>query len=225
MRKQPSNSGGCFFLFPLLLFMAISQFISLTIEQLHHTGLLEMLAVFFGMLSVILASRNNVLLYPAGIISTGIYIWLMPSVKLYAEALLNGYYFGMSVYGWIVWSSRKNKHPEVPVAFSKQRHWVIALGIAAVGWIVFYLLLSRFTDSDVAVWDAFVSATACAGMWLLARHKVENWLWLNLSNAVAVPLLIHKGIPLTALLTVFLFIVAIFGYFRWKRIIRSRLAS
>jgi nicotinamide mononucleotide transporter len=62
-----------------------------------------------------------------------------------------------------------------------------------------------------------VSATACAGMWLLAKHKIENWILLNISNAIAIPLLVYKGIPLTACLTLFLFIVACFGYFNWRK--------
>jgi nicotinamide mononucleotide transporter len=69
----------------------------------------------------------------------------------------------------------------------------------------------------VPVWDAFVSSTAWAGMWLLARRKMENWVFLNISNLFAIPLLFYKKLPMFAALTVFLFVVAIFGYFEWKR--------
>ena len=83
-----------------------------------------------------------------------------------------------------------------------------------------YFVLDKFTTSDVAGWDAFVSSTAWAGMWLLARRKLENWILLNLSNLVAVPLQFYKGIPLYGLLTAVLFVVAIFGYYNWKRLMK-----
>ena len=85
-----------------------------------------------------------------------------------------------------------------------------------------YLFLDVYTYSNVPAWDAWVAATAWAGMWLLARRKVENWLLLNLSNHLAIPLFIYKGLLLTACLTVFLFIVAIFGYIEWRKIYQTQ---
>jgi nicotinamide mononucleotide transporter len=87
--------------------------------------------------------------------------------------------------------------------------------IAGLGVLVLFGVLHTFTDSATPLWDAGVSAFAYSGMWLLARHRVENWIWLNVSNALAIPLYVVKGLPLTAGLTIFYFIVAIFGYFRW----------
>lgn len=196
-------------------------------QQLGNTTLLEAIAVVFGMLSVVLANRNHVALYPTGIISTAIYMYLMgkPSVGLYAEAMLNFYYFIMSIYGWILWL--RGHESENPRAITKntRRDWLITVSIVGIGWLVLYLMLSRLTNSDVPVWDAIVSATACAGMWLLARHKLENWILLNISNIIAIPLQIHKGIPLTAFLTLFLFIVAIFGYLKWKKLYLAQHAA
>ena len=198
--------------------MSIEQLLADTQHQLQQTQWPEALAVIFGVLSVLLASRNRVWLYPTGLISTGIYTWLMLDVKLYAESSLNAYYFIMSVYGWIAWTRRKGTDEAVHITASNSRDWIIASIIAFASLGGLYLLLHHFTDSAVPLWDAAVSALAYAGMWLLARHKVENWLWLNASNALAVPLYFVKGIPFTALLTIFLFIVAIFGYLKWRRI-------
>src|SRR5690606_30519480 len=100
--------------------------------------------------------------------------------------------------------------------------WYITSLIVVSGFLLLYLALDHFTDSTVPAWDAWVSATAWAGMWLLAKRKLENWLLLNISNAFAIPLLAYKGVHLYALLTLFLFIVAIFGYIEWKRIIRRQ---
>ena len=123
----------------------------------------------------------------------------------------------MSIYGWIKWN--KNHESENPVAITtnNSKDWIITAGIVIGGWILLYFTLSRYTDSNVPATDAFVSATAWAGMWLLARHKVENWILLNISNAIAIPLLIYKGMAFAAVFTLFLFIVAIFGYLRWRK--------
>lgn len=157
------------------------------------------------------------MLYPAGIISTACSIYLLADVQLYAESFLNVYYLVMSIYGWLYWLKRRSE-PELPITTNNQNEWLITGAIVILGWLILYWILNSFTNSDVPAWDAFVSSTAWAGMWLLAKRKLENWILLNLSNIVAIPLQFHKGIPLYGLLTLVLFIVAIFGYFNWKKI-------
>lgn len=188
--------------------------------QLMQTTLIEAVAVLFGIASVILANRNSVWLYPTGIISTGLYLYIMSSVGLYAETLLNGYYLAMSVYGWVRWQRNKEDMSASAISYNSNKDWQIAITIVVVGFGLLYYVLSGYTDSDVPIADAVVSAFAWAGMWLLAKHKIENWVFLNISNAIAIPLLVYKGIPLTAFLTLVLFIVAVFGYFRWKKLYR-----
>ena len=198
--------------------MEIQELASQFAEQIQQTKLPEAIAVFMGMISVVLANRNHVWLYPTGIISTGLYIYIMTDAGLYAESLLNAYYLVMSVYGWTKWSlGHENKNPAA-ISINNRKDWIITIAIVTVGWLILFYSLKTFTDSTVPVMDAIVSATAWAGMWLLARHKVENWILLNISNAIAMPLLLYKGLPLTAMLTLFLFIVAIFGYLRWRRL-------
>jgi nicotinamide mononucleotide transporter len=192
-------------------------------EQILHTSLIEWLAVGFGVSEVLLAKKNSIWLYPAGIISVLLWMFLLLGVKLYAEVLLNIYYLVMSVYGWVIWKKRK-LDGENQVSWSSNKELSIAVLISVIGFGVLYLVLKHYTDSDVPVFDAFVSSTAWAGMWLLAKRKIENWIFLNISNIVAIPLLFHKKLPLMACLTTFLFIVAIFGFLDWKKIInKSRL--
>jgi len=200
--------------------MNIQELIQGFFDQVRQTPFLEFIAVFFGVLSVLLANRNHVALYPTGIVSTALFIYIMLKAGLYAESWLNVYYFVMSVYGWWLWYKHHGSENPRAISMNSKKDWIITSFIVVAGWCILYLVLKRYTDSDVPVWDAIVSATAWAGMWLLAKHKVENWLLLNISNFIAVPLQIHKGIPFTALLTVFLFIVAIFGYIRWKKLYR-----
>ncbi|OJW17370.1 nicotinamide riboside transporter PnuC [Mucilaginibacter sp. 44-25] len=192
----------------------------LFIEQVRATSLLEWLAVLLGVAEVLLARANKVWLYPIGIASTLISVYLLLNVHLFAESLLNVYYVVMSVYGWYHWVKKRGLTP-VKVSFATRREWVITLLIVFAGWGILYWLLARFTPSTVPLWDAWVSSTAWAGMWLLARRKVENWLLLNVSNLFAVPLLFHKNLAMFAVLTVFLFVVAIFGYLDWRKIAKG----
>lgn len=182
---------------------------------------LQIIAVAFGVTEVLLSYRNNVLLYPAGIISCALSIWLMSTSGLYAESVLSIYYLVMSVYGWHKWIQRTKTAEHLPISTCNKQEWRIVAGICILSFIIFFFTLTRFTDSTVPVMDSFVAATAWAGMWLLARRKLENWILLNISNIVAIPLLFYKHLPLNALLTLFLFIVAVMGYFRWKKIMKE----
>lgn len=188
-------------------------------SSLHEMTWLEAIAVFFAVLSVIFQKKNNILVYPTGIISTGIYTYLLSRehFKLYADATLNAYYLVMSVYGWVYWAKQGPERPAVKISRSSRKEMTTALLIAFAGWGIFYLLLVNFSDSNVPVMDGFISAMACGGMWLLAKRKVENWILLNISNFVAVPLLFYKHLYLTAFLTIFLFIIALFGYASWRK--------
>lgn len=208
------------------------------------TSPLEWIAIAAAVAEVLLAKYNKVWLYPAGLISTCIYTWLFvqPATKLYADALLNVYYFVMSIYGWVHWSRRQRAalgtgndiFPDrntsvLQVTEATKKEWLTIISFSAAGWGALYLMLTwlfplmfaGYTPSDVAALDAFISATAWVGMWLLARRKVENWLLLNVSNIVAIPVLMYKGMPFTAALTLFLFIVAIFGYIQWRKEARA----
>lgn len=200
------------------------------VVELRATEWLQWVAVGFAVAEVLLAKANNILLYPAGIIASLLFIFLFIEAGLYAESGLNLYYLVMSIYGWAYWTKKKGQ-PPVPVTYTNTKEKMIAGGIAVAGTLLIWTLIPRFAKafdlppSTVPFWDAWVTATAWAGMWLLARRKVENWILLNISNAFAVPLLFHKHLPLSALLTVFLFIIAVLGYIEWKKIIRQNASS
>ena len=200
--------------------MIFIQWFNILWEQIKQTGWLEWLGVGFGVAEVLFAKANKIWLYPAGIISVIITIYLFYVVGLYAESALNIYYLIMSIWGWWLWIYRKDKAP-LPVTTSNTKDKKITAAIVVTAFIFLYLILKNFTDSRVPLFDAWVSATAWAGMWLLAKRKLENWIWLNISNAFAIPLLFYKELSLYALLTVFLFVIAIQGYFKWKKIINE----
>ena len=200
--------------------MNITNWINLLGEQLKATSFLEWIAVSFGIAEVLFARKNKVWLYPVGIVSIITSSFLLVETKLYAETALNSYYLVMSIYGWAMWKTKNNSGAS-KITKSSQREFIITLAIAILGWAFLYFILKNFTDSDVPIMDAFVSSTAWAGMWLLANRKLENWIWLNISNLIAIPLLFHKNLAVFSLLTIFFFVIAIFGYLEWKKIIKK----
>ena len=200
--------------------MSVSEWLTLLGQQLAETPFIQWVALALGISEVLFAKANKIWLYPTGIAATSLTVFILFEAGLYAECLLNVYYIVMSVYGWWYWVKKKNE-PPVKITRSNRQDWVTVLLIVLGGFVGLSFALKRFTPSTVPYWDAWVSATAWAGMWLLAKRKIENWLLLNVSNAFAIPLLLHKQLPLYAALTLFLFIVAVFGYRKWSRILKE----
>ncbi len=196
----------------------MQKWFSVLREQFYQTDIIQWGALSFGVAEVLLARANNIWLYPAGIGAAGLAIVSLGNAGLYAESILNLYYVVMSVYGWWFWFHRKNV-PPVEIRRAGRSEWIVSLSIVFAGWGVLGIILVTFTSSTVPLWDAWVTSTAWAGTWLLARRRIENWILLNLSNAFAIPLLFYKDLPLFALLTVFLFVVACKGYLDWVRIL------
>ncbi|WP_210150342.1 nicotinamide riboside transporter PnuC [Chryseobacterium scophthalmum] len=190
-------------------------------DILQQITLPEWFGVFFSVFQVLLARKNNSNNYLFGIAGILLTLYVMIQSKLYAEFTLNLYYLVMSIYGWLYWKFGKRKS-ETSISETTNNEKLITAGIVIGTFSIFYFFLTNFTDSDVPILDSLVSAFAWAGMWLMARRKIENWILLNISNIIAIPLLIHKDLYLYAVLTAFLFIVAISGYLEWRKIIKTK---
>lgn len=176
---------------------------------------LEAVAVFFGVASVLYSIKEKILVYPTGIISTLIYVWICFEYKLYADMGINAYYFSMSIFGWYVWTHPKKGQKVLPVTWLKPKGWLIAIVIFAVSYGVLSFVLSNFTDSDVPYWDSFTTASAFVGMWLMAKKKVENWIAWIITDLVSVPLYFYKGLLLTSFQFLFFTILATIGLIAW----------
>lgn len=198
-----------------------NKWLELLWQQITETDILQWIAVFLGVAEVLFAQFNKIWLYPAGLASTALSVIILFNAGLYAECLLNGYYIIMSIYGWWYWI-KKSGRAAVHISYCTNREWLTVFYIVTGGFLLLYILLKKFTNSTVPFADAWVSATAWAGMWLLAKRKIENWILLNISNAFAIPLLFYKQLPLYALLTIFLFVVAVAGYIKWYHIVRQQ---
>lgn len=186
-------------------------------EGLQQMTFLELVAVVFGLASVVFSMKENILVFPSGMISTLIYVYITIKVGLYADMGINAYYFSMSIYGWWLWSKPHVKGEERPVTWLDNKGLVYSLLIFGVSYAVLYLVLSNFTDSTVSHWDSFTTSTAFVGMWLMAKKKVENWIAWIITDIVSVPLYFHKGLILTSFQFLVFTILAIMGLIAWKK--------
>jgi nicotinamide mononucleotide transporter len=186
---------------------------------------LEGFAVIFGLGSVYYSMKENILVFPTGIISTLIYVWICLQVKLYADMGINAYYFSMSIYGWYVWSNPKPGKTAVPITWLTTKGIFQSLVLWAISYLALYFVLIRFTDSDVPFWDAFTTASAFVGMWLMAKKKVENWIAWIITDLVSVPLYFYKGLVLTSFQFFVFTILAVLGLIAWIKAAKNYASS
>lgn len=181
----------------------------------------EYLAVVAGILSVWFSKKENVLVYPVGLVNTTIYTWLSFKSELIGEASVNMYYTVMSIYGWILWVKKdRPDHYVLHVSFSTRKEWGQQLGFFALMYAVLYTCLvylkHAFYPGAIPWADGFAAATAFTGMWLMARKKVESWWWWIATNISSVPLYFVKGWVVTSFYYFVLLILAIAGLQEWR---------
>ncbi|MCA0238226.1 MAG: nicotinamide riboside transporter PnuC [Bacteroidetes bacterium] len=186
------------------------------LSGLYATTPLEFVAVIFGIISVMLSRIEHIGVYPTGIINTGIYIYLSIIAGLYAEASVNIYYTVMSIIGWVMWARKQEDGEKLHITASTPTEWRNALLFFAVFWIILWYVLKTFTNSTVPLADAFASATAYTGMWLMARKKLENWLWWIATNIAAIPLYFIKGYVFTSFQYLVFLVLAVMGWVEWR---------
>jgi nicotinamide mononucleotide transporter len=191
--------------------------ISTLYQNLLATSWLEAIAVIAGLLSVWFARRGNILVYPIGIVSVLIYVYICYDNKLYADAGINAFYFLMSLFGWYNWARNIEGNRHIPIRFNTPGQNYLSLAGILLFFLILIYLLRRYTDSDVAVMDAFTTAVFIIAMWLMALKKVENWLAYSVGNLVSIPLYAYKGLILTSFQFLAFLILGIAGYIKWRR--------
>jgi nicotinamide mononucleotide transporter len=182
---------------------------------------LEGIAVFFGIASVYYSMKENILVYPTGIISTLIYVWICLQVGLYADMGINAYYFAMSIYGWYIWSRPTQEGATLPVTWLNIQGVVGSLLLFFGSYALLAVILLRFTDSDVPYIDSFTTASAFVGMYLMAKKKVENWIAWIITDLVSVPLYFYKGLILTSFQFLLFTVLATMGLVAWIKSARN----
>lgn len=203
--------------------MTIDQIFTQLINGIQQTGWLEFIGVFAGIASVWFSRKENILVYPVGLVNTILYIYISIKGHLLGEASVNLYYTVMSIYGWILWSKRDpEKHETVlHITSSSAKEWMVQLLFFAAFYTVIYFSLTwakqAFAPEAIPWADAFASATAYTGMWLMARKKVESWVWWIATNMASIPLYFVKGYVFTSLQFLVLLILAIAGLISWQK--------
>jgi nicotinamide mononucleotide transporter len=197
--------------------MEANRFFELLLHNIYQTSILEIVAVLFGLLSVWYSKKVNILVFPTGIISVLIYVYICFVAKLYADMGINAVYFIMSVYGWYYWSRRSADDEVIPVRFAGFRLNIISAAAAVVSFLMLSFVLTNYTDSNVPYWDSFTTAIFIAGMFLMAMKRVENWIYWIIGDVVSIPLYYYKGLVFTSLQFTIFLIIAVMGYLAWKR--------
>jgi nicotinamide mononucleotide transporter len=190
------------------------------ITDIHNTTWYEYAAVFAGIASVWYSRMENILVYPVGLINTIIYIYISVKGHLLGEASVNFYYTIMSIYGWILWTKKdRQQHLVLHITSSDKKEWLQQLAFFAAFYIAIFFSLTylkkSFASGAIPWADAFASATAYTGMWLMAKKKVESWYWWIATNIASIPLYFVKHYVFTSVYYLVLLIMAVFGLIEW----------
>jgi nicotinamide mononucleotide transporter len=197
------------------------------ITDIHNTTWYEYLAVFAGIASVWFSRIENILVYPVGLINTIIYIYISVNGHLLGEASVNFYYTVMSIYGWIWWTKKdRQQHLVLHITSSNKKEWLQQLAFFATFYIAIFFSLTylkkSFASGAIPWADAFASATAYTGMWLMAKKKVESWYWWIATNIASIPLYFVKHYVFTSVYYLVLLIMAVFGLREWMKRAKKR---
>lgn len=179
---------------------------------------LETLAVVLGIASVWLAKQNKIAVYPTGMVSTAIFVYLLWKWLLLGDMLINAYYFLMSAYGWYFWTRKNETEVRHPIASSTTTEKIIG-GLLFTATLFGVYQVYRLFDmwhSWTAYVDTFTTALFFVGMWLMARRKIENWIFWIVGDLISIPLYFYKGLTLTSLQYVIFTVIAFYGYRAWK---------
>jgi nicotinamide mononucleotide transporter len=199
----------------------MTEFWHQLINGLKDTTWLEFIAVFSGIASVWYSKKENILVYPVGLLNTVIYIYISVKGRLFGEASVNFYYTVMSIYGWILWSRKDSVKHEVVlhITYSSGKEWVQQLLFFISFYVVIFFSLTwlkqAFAPEAIPWADAFASATAYTGMWLMAKKKIESWIWWIATNIASIPLYFIKGYVFTSVQFLVLLVLAFAGLAEW----------
>lgn len=183
--------------------------------------ILELIAAITGVMSVLLAIRKNIWLYPIGIISTSLYTFLLFNWNLYGDMCINFYYTVMSIYGWILWS-HGNREKEIAIANCNRSDYKKVISLGSIGFLCVLLVYvfkygSVLTIPNIHYLDSIVTALFLVAMWLMAKKKIENWIFWIIGDIIAIPMFIGKGYGVTAIQYLIFTFLAFQGYRMWRR--------
>ena len=182
---------------------------------------LELFAVIMNITSVVYAKRNNILVYPTGLIGTGIFVYILLNFSLLGDTIINAYFFSMSIYGWYFWS-RKKDEVFINQVSTINRNEIKYLFILAISSLIFIYFVYDYFDkwnNWTAYVDNITTAIFFVAMWLMARRKIESWIFWIIGDLITVPLYFYKGLTISSIQYIIFLILAVLGYISWKKIL------
>ncbi|WP_162127040.1 nicotinamide riboside transporter PnuC [Flavobacterium phycosphaerae] len=185
---------------------------------------LEVTAILFGLLSVWFAKKDNLWVFPTGIINTAIYVYLLWKWSLLGDMMINFYYVVMSIYGWYHWTRKKDDVVEFPISRMTlpEKKWSLGIFVITILFVVaVYTIFDKFTHWTSYV-DTLVTGIFFVGMWLMAKRKIENWLLWIIGDIISIPMYYVKGYSFTSIQYLIFTLIAVFGYLEWKRILQQK---
>jgi nicotinamide mononucleotide transporter len=190
----------------------------------NYEIVLELGAIFFGLLSVWFAKKDNIWVFPTGIINTAIYVYLLWKWSLLGDMMINFYYVVMSIYGWYHWTRKKDDVIEFPISRmnASEKKWSLIIFVLTITFVVIvYTFFDKFTHWTSYV-DTFVTGIFFVGMWLMAKRKIENWILWIIGDIISIPMYFAKGYSFTSMQYLLFTIIAIYGYLEWKSILQEK---
>ena len=195
---------------------------------------LEIIATIFGLLSVFFSIKKNIWVYPTGIVSTVLYVYILFKFGLLGDMMINFYYTVMSIYGWFLWSKSSEDHIHVEVSWATRKEWIFSgllffISIFLVTLVYYYkpFIDNHFSMENVqlglyhldwANWlDILTTAIFLVGMWLMAKRKIENWIFWIIGDIICVPMMIYKGLGITSIQYFVFTAMAVIGYLEWRK--------
>src|ERR1035437_4558105 len=183
-----------------------------------HTNWVEIIGVILSLIYIYLSIEQKVSLWIFGFLSSALYIVVFFQTKFYADMSLQFYYLVISVYGWFSWKKgSQDSGQELPATKTSNRLTIQLCLSSIVIYFIYYLVLAKFTDSTIPKADSLVGMLSVVGTWMLARKLIENWLVWIVADGIATGLFIYKGLYPTSILFLIYCVMAVVGYFQWKK--------
>lgn len=209
----------------------MSQIFDFFLEAYRETPtyliVLEAIAFVFGILSVYYAKKENILVYPTGLVATIITVFLLYKAHYFGDMMMNVYYSAMSIYGWYNWARVKNQEHIIKISRTNAKEKLIGFGMFLLTMLVTYLVYKGFGyELEKANYiDIFTSGVFFTAMWYMANKKLENWtLWI-FADVITVPLYAYRGLGMLSLQYLIFTILAIQGYIEWKKRLNNSLQT
>lgn len=183
---------------------------------------IEGLAVSTGLASVWFSVKERIWVYPIGLISVSIYVYLSFIYGIYADMGINIYYVLMSIYGWYRWLQPSESGTAKEITRNSGKEWLLSIVLFLLSWVILFVILQRFTDSEIPLWDSLTTSLAIVGMWLMAEKKVEHWLFWIATDLLSIPLYYYKDLLLTSGQFFIFTILAVIGWLQWNKSLLNR---